>query len=112
MEMDYNKHSLSLLSCSKQSCKKYLTAKDGCGEVLDTGDSGGQASYNADNPIKKGGVGGHSQDGCVMAAGLLTLDHHSKTHAEEVSPPQGSHHSLTQKSGDKKFFFKLLNFCE
>lgn len=83
----------------------YLTAKDGCGEVLDTGDSGGQASYNADNPIKKGGVGGHSQDGCVMAAGLLTLDHHSKTHAEEVSPPQGSHHSLTQKSGDKKIFF-------
>lgn len=101
------------LSCSERN-KKRLTAKDGNVQVLDAGHGGGQAGYEAHDPIKEGGVGGHGQDGSLAAAGLLTLDHHSKTHAEEVSPPQGGQHSLTEKSASlkkkKMVFFNCWTF--
>lgn len=79
---------------------KHRTAKDGCCQVFDTGDGGGKACNNAHNPIKKGGVGGHSQDRGLTAVHLLALDHHSEAHGEVVSPPQGSHHSPTHEPGD------------
>lgn len=79
---------------------RYLTAKDGCSQVLDPGDGGGQARDDAHDPVKEGGVGGHGQDGGLAAVHLLALDHHSEAHAEVVSPPQGSHHSPTHEPGD------------
>lgn len=90
---------MALLSCSKAN-EKCLTAKDGRRQVLDTGDGGGQACNNAHNPIKKGGVGGHSQDGGLAAADLLALHHHSEAHAEVVHPPQGSHDFPTHEPGE------------
>lgn len=78
-----------------------LTAKDGRGQVLHTGDSGGQAGYDANDPIEKRGVGGHCQNGGLAAVNLLALDHHSEAHAEVIRLPQGNHHRLTQRPGDE-----------
>ncbi len=90
-------HMPCLSHWSKISNGKSLTAKDGCSQVLDTGDGGGQACNDAHDPIKKGGVGGHSQYGGLTAADLLSLHHNSEAHAEVVRPPQGSHHIPTHE---------------
>lgn len=95
--------------------EKCLTAKDGRSQVLDPRDGGGQAGYNACNPIEKGGVGGHGQNWGLDAADLFTLHHNSETHGEVVSPPQGSHHSFTHKpvkigEGRKQNMHFISNF--
>ena len=103
-----HKHALPscfLFSNSKANDKN-LTAKDGCSQILHTGDGGGQAGDNAHDPVKEGGVGGHGQDGGLTAVHLLALHHHSEAHAEVVRPPQGGHHSPTHEPGDDENIFR------
>lgn len=71
----------------KQQRAKYLTAKNGRGQVLHTRDSRGQSRDNAHYPVEEGGVGGHGQDRGLAAADLGPLHHHPEAHAEEVGPP-------------------------
>lgn len=109
-QVSLSKHHTPRLN-PKERC---LTAKDGRSQVLNTGNSGGQARYNAHNRIKKGGVRGHGQDGGLTAADLLALDHHSEAHAAVERPTQGSHHPPTHEPAITCWILdiKAVYFCK
>lgn len=88
-------------SSGQNASGRRLTAEDGRGQVLHAGDGGGQAGHDAHDPVVEGGVRGHSQDGGLAAGHLPALHHHSEAQAEEVRPPQGSHHPAAQEPGER-----------